>query len=139
MRLLFLFAAVAVAGCGPRTDWTLDLDPAFTEDERAQLRVAAQMWRDFAGANIELREPDTLNGPPFVLRVKPGIGADGTTTVPSGVVLLRPGFTTGQAAHEFGHLVGIQRHVNSGVMQEAYPPDSFSDEDRRACECAGVC
>jgi hypothetical protein len=138
MRLLFLLAA-ALIGCGPRTDWTLDIDPAFTAEECTRLRTAAQMWRDFAGADIELREPATLAGPPFILRVKPGAGADGTTTIPDGIVLLRPDFTTGQAAHEFGHLLGLG-HVKSGVMQgTADPPSRFSGHDLEECERVGVC
>lgn len=138
MRLLFFVVVAMLAGCGPRTDWTLDLDPAFTADERATLRHAAQMWRDFAGADIELREPATVYGPPYVLRVKPGADADGNTTTPDGIVLLRPGFSLGQAAHEFGHLLGLH-HVRSGVMQEHDPPASFSGYDREECERAGAC
>lgn len=141
MKALLAALALVLAGCGgPRTDWTFTLDPAFSPEERATIRAAAEEWHRFAPRT----HIDIADGPlraPFVLRVAPGGTVDGMTvtgyTWDKGVILLAPGFTQPMIQHEFGHALGLD-HTASGVMR-IWAQADWTADDLDECQRVDVC
>lgn len=127
--------------------------PALPDAQRASLERACERWNVLAHHRVlELegvgeRATRIVRPHPFPID---GIAAQAQER-PGGVVLVSddircvdapgpndPRCVEAVIMHELGHVLGLP-HVSRGVMQEEGATLEFTDEDRAACEAAGVC
>lgn len=141
-RVLALIALLCLFACADRVH-VLRVDPAFTLTERAQLRDAAEKWNAVSNHHITvLDEPCDGDEECIAKRhTRPVLGtcrrsAEFITIDPS----VQGDLFTHVALHEFGHLIGIINHTETGVMSASVEtPTEITPVDLAACRAVESC
>lgn len=136
LRRLIWIALCFVFGCG--ADFQLDIDPAFTHDQREAIWTDVRAWDDMTCVPFEGH---------WKIVMAPIEGPAAATTIRSDH-LIKVDMTKDKAyawfptviAHELGHARRLQ-HVAHGVMQAEIegPRPVFTADDFAECVAVGEC
>lgn len=133
MRALFVALALSCAGC---VDFGIDIDPAFTEEERADIVAAVNAWEDATpawrervGAHmVHVRRTYTLPDPTWL----------GCTTPSTHTVLLLPKHAGAGplfrrlTVHELGHVAGLPHVTDDRPTVMRHDVDTDTDNPTEA-------
>jgi hypothetical protein len=149
-RLVWTFSLlVGACAAEPERVHRLDVDAGFDPEQLASMALAADRWNAVSRHRIELYFDGCQDHNRHCIRreVPP---PDGTGSQPNGymhtktlVVMINPPLH-GDAflhtiTHEFGHVVGIEKHTTRGVMAPGSGVVEITADDLLACRTAGSC
>ncbi len=117
------------------------LPTSFEPRQQVDVFGSADRWNEYADRDHRIEW--SPNGDWVIAAHNPKNGFAGWTSRSRRVVLISapPGESVKRvAAHEFGHVLGIDGHpVRHGVMSELPTSEEITDEDVGACRDVGAC
>lgn len=138
-------ALICLSTCADRTH-VLRVDPSFTAEERVQLREAAAKWNAVSNHHITVLDApcdgdeECIAKRPYD-RIPSALGSCCRSTE---FITIHPSVKGDLfmhvALHEFGHLIGIKEHTQTGVMSASVEtPSEITPVDLAACRAVDSC